>query len=68
MQNESCLSLLLDAPTEHVEACQRAMAHVAAGEWREAARTLQFAADWQPEGDTWADRAEKFAAVLRAKA
>lgn len=67
-QNENLMSLLMDAPELSCEAVRDAIRHVAVGDYRAASKALQFAADWYDEGNEWADRAERFAAILRAKA
>ena len=66
-QNESLMTLLLDAPESHVASVQQAMREVAVGNFRDAAKTLGYAADWFDIGHEWADRAGAFAAVLRVK-
>lgn len=65
---DNLMALLMDAPTASVESIQEAMRRVAAGQWRDAARTLSNVADFYPEGDTFGDRCEKLSAVFRAKA
>lgn len=62
------IDLLFSAPDASVPAVQDAMRRVAAGEWSEAARSLQYAADFYDAGNAWADDAEKVASNLRAKA
>lgn len=61
-------ALLFAAPEAAVPAVQEAMKLVAAGEWIDAARTLQYAADFYDRGHEWADLAEATASELRAKA
>jgi hypothetical protein len=67
-QHDTLMDLLYSAPDEQVGNVQDAIRHVAAGDFRAAAQSLQFAADWYDDGNSWADRAERTAAHLRAKA
>lgn len=67
-KTDNLLDLLFDAPEQNVEAVQNAIRLAAAGEYRAAAQSLQFAADCYDIGHAWGDRAEHLSAIFRAKA